>query len=64
MEVLHGGVVGGMVSRALGSMLQSAEFLMRDSEIFFEMQPGLVGLVVLTPHFKSSENMPVLKTKL
>ena len=51
MEVLHGGVVGGIVSRALGSLLQSAEFLMHDSEICFEMRPGFVGWVALTPHF-------------
>ena len=51
VEVLHDGVVGGMVSRALGSLLQFAEFLMRDSEICFEMRPGLVGWVASTPHF-------------
>ena len=31
VEVLHAGVVGKMVSRALGSLLQFTEFLMRDS---------------------------------
>ena len=51
MEFLNGGVVGGMVSRALGSLLRFVEFLMRDSETCFEMRPGLVGWVASTPNF-------------
>ena len=50
MEFLNGGVVGGMVSRALGSLLRFVEFLMRDSETCFEMRPGLVGWVASTPN--------------
>ena len=51
VEVLHGGVVVRMISCALGSLLQFMEFLMRDSEICFEVRPGLVGWVASTPHF-------------
>ena len=50
-EVLHGGVVGGMVSRALGSLMRFAEFLICDSGICFEMRSDLVIWVASTPHF-------------
>ena len=35
LEVLHGDIVGGMVDRALGSLLKFLKFLMGNCEIFF-----------------------------
>ena len=51
VEVLHGGIVGGMVYRALGSLLRFVQLLIGIGEMFFRMRPGLIGWVAAAPHF-------------
>ena len=50
LEFLNGDIVGGMLSRALGSLLQYVQFLMGNCEILFLMSPGLIGWIVAAPH--------------
>ena len=51
VEVLHSGTVVGMASRALGSLIQFAHFLMGNGEICFKMRPDIIGWVAAAPHF-------------
>ena len=51
VEFLHGGIVGRILDRALGSLLQLAQFLMGNGEICFKMRPGIIGWVAAAPYF-------------
>ena len=62
--VLHGGIVNGMVARALGNLLQFAHFLVGNGEICFKFDQVLLAGSRRRHILHLSKSMLVLKTRL